>query len=108
MFAIGMTSTSLYDAVYIKWYSGCVRTTVDLPEALLDNAKRRARERGVTLSILVQDALRHNLTSDDCYGADSEFRLFTVRGKSVPRDLDLDRTSSLIVLDDELTFGRGL
>ncbi len=85
-----------------------MRTTVDLPEALLDNAKRRARERGVTLSVLVQDALRHKLTGDDCSASDSEFRLFTVRGRSVPRDLDLDRTSSLTVLDDESMFGHGL
>ncbi len=85
-----------------------MRTTIDFPEALLDNAKRRARERGVTLSVLIQDALRKQLTHNDSSAPDAEFRLFTVRGKSVPRDLDLDRTSSLIALDDELVFGRGM
>lgn len=102
-------SSSPYDAIYIKvLLSVIMRTTVDLPEALLDNAKRRARERGITLSVLVQDALRHNLTGDNYLAPNSEFRLFTVRGRSVPRDLNLDRTSSLTVLDDEAMFGRGL
>ena len=85
-----------------------MRTTVDLPEALLDNAKRRARERGVTLSVLIQDALRNKLAHDVSSTPDPAFRLYTVRGRSIPRDLDLDRTSSLIQLEDELTFGRGL
>lgn len=85
-----------------------MRTTIDLPEVLLDNAKRCARKRGITLSVLLQDALRNQLTRIDSFPPDSAFRLPTVRGRSVSPDLDLDRTSSLIVLDDEATFGWGM
>ncbi len=91
-----------------KCYSRFVRTTIDLPEVLLDNAKRCARKRGITLSVLLQDALRNQLTRMDSFPPDAAFRLPTVRGRLAPPDVDLDRTSSLIVLDDELTFGRGM
>lgn len=91
----------------ITCYSHGMRTTIDLPDALLDNAKRCARERGITLSVLLQDALRHQLTRRDAF-PETAFRLPTVRGKSVSPTVDLDRTSSLIVLDDELSFGRGM
>lgn len=84
----------------------CMRTTIDLPEALLDNAKRCARERGITLSVFLQDALRYQLTRSDA-PSHTAFRLPTVRGRSISPDVELDRTSSLIVVDDELTFGQG-
>ncbi|MDQ2900965.1 MAG: ribbon-helix-helix domain-containing protein, partial [Acidobacteriota bacterium] len=65
-----------------------MRTTIDLPEALLDNAKRCARKRGITLSVLLQDALRNQLTRMDSFPSDPAFRLPTVRGRSVSADVD--------------------
>jgi len=83
-----------------------VRTTIDLPEPLLQNAKRRAADRGVTLSALVEDALRGHLAARPAQTA-APFKLHSVRGRLVRPDLDLDRASSLITLDDESEFGRG-
>lgn len=40
-----------------------MRTTVNLDEHVLENARRRARERGITLGELVEDALRRELAS---------------------------------------------
>jgi hypothetical protein len=80
-----------------------VRTTVDLPQPLLHNAKRRAAERGVTLSALVEDALRTHLAAKP-KGPDTPFRLHTVRGRLVQPDLDLDRTSAIVASDDESDF----
>jgi len=82
-----------------------MRTTVDLPEPLIQNAKRRASERGVTLSALVEDALRSHLAAR-LKRSQGPFRLHTVRGRLVRPELDLDRTSALVVLDDESHFGR--
>ncbi len=80
-----------------------MRTTISLPDPLLDNAKRRASERGVTLSVVVEDALRVHLAepgvSDAC-----EFRLVTMRGRLTNPALDLDRTSALDVAGDEAWF----
>lgn len=41
-----------------------MRTTVDISDAVLDSARRAAKERGSTLSRLVDDALRRELSSD--------------------------------------------
>ena len=80
-----------------------MRTTVDLPEPLLNNAKRRAAELKVTLSEVVQDALRGHLAQRSLRGT-RDFQLHTVRGRLVRPDLDLDRTSLLVTLDDEAEY----
>jgi hypothetical protein len=87
-----------------SWYSWGMRTTVDLPEPLLENAKEVAGQRRVTLSQVVQDALRGFLGQAPPTTA-TEFRLHTVKGKLVRADLDLARTSSLLTMDDEAEFG---
>jgi hypothetical protein len=82
-----------------------VRTTIDVNEPLLDDAKRLAAERQVTLSTLVEDALRAFLNSRVAPEKRTRFRLHTVRGRLVRPDLDLDRTSALVVEDDETAYG---
>lgn len=42
-----------------------MRTTVTIHDELLESAKLRARERGVTLSQLVEDGLRRELSAED-------------------------------------------
>lgn len=79
-----------------------VRTTVSLPEPLLENAKRRAAARGVTLSVVVEDALRSHLRETEMSAP--PFRLHTVRGRLVNPDLNLDRTSELVIMDDEADY----
>ena len=81
-----------------------MRTTIDLPEPLLKNAKQQAAELRVTLSEVVQDALRSHLAKRSARGK-AKFQLHTVRGRLVHPDLDLDRTSSLVTLDDESDYG---
>jgi hypothetical protein len=82
-----------------------MRTTVSLPDPLLDNARQSAAERGITFSVLVEDALRLLLAKAPS-GATAPFRLHTVRGKLVDPDLDLSRTSALTVQEDEARFHR--
>jgi hypothetical protein len=81
-----------------------MRTTINISEPVLRSARRRAAERGVTLSAFAEDALRAQLARKESAAAPS-FRLHTVRGRLVRPDLDLDRTSALLALDDEATFG---
>ena len=83
-----------------------MRTTVSIPEPLLHNARKRAAERGVTLSVVVEDALRKELAQDRIV-PEQRFQLYTVRGRLVQPDLDLDRTSALLTADDEAEFGGG-
>jgi len=81
-----------------------MRTTISLPEPLLENAKQRAAERGITLSALLADALRNVLLAPKAPRSVPPFRLHTVKGRLVNPNLDLDRTSALVVAEDEASF----
>lgn len=83
-----------------------MRTTVDLPEPIIQNAKLLAGERGVTFSEVVEDALRTHLSPRGGRPR-GKVRLPTVRGRLVNPELDLDRTSALTVAEDESYFARG-
>lgn len=52
----------------------CMRTTLDLDDALMRDAKRRAAESGSTLTALVETALREFLRREEQI-AKSSFRL---------------------------------
>jgi hypothetical protein len=80
-----------------------MRTTISLPAPLLENAKQCAVERGVTLSALLEDALRCLLARNPSSSTPA-FRLHTVRGKLVDPHMDLDRTSTLVAMEDEASF----
>ena len=80
-----------------------MRTTVDLSEPLLRNAKKRAAQGGVTLSVVIENALRQHLSARVVEPA-AEFKLETVKGRLVKPDLDLDRTSALLLDEDERGF----
>jgi|HubBroStandDraft_4_1064222.scaffolds.fasta_scaffold501834_2 hypothetical protein len=77
-----------------------MRTTISLPDPLLENAKQLAEQRGITLSALLQDALQQLFSRKPATPA-PPFHLYTVRGKLVNPNLDLDRTSALVAADDE-------
>jgi len=80
-----------------------MRTTISLPEPLLENAKQFAATRQVTLSVVLEDALRCFLAKPPAQKAD-RFRLHTVAGRLVDPNMDLDRTSALLMQDDEAAF----
>jgi hypothetical protein len=82
-----------------------MRTTISLPEPLLENAKQYAAIRQVTLSVILEDALRCFLAKPAAQKPD-RFRLHTVAGRLVDPNIDLDRTSALIAEDDEAAFRR--
>ena len=81
-----------------------MRTTIDLPEPLLRSAKRRAEERKVTLSQVVGDALRAELSKKPA-APNRPFKLITAKGKPWP-GIDLNKTSALIAMDDEAQYKR--
>jgi hypothetical protein len=77
-----------------------MRTTITLPDPVLENAKQRARERGITLSEFVAEAVQRHVVKQNTSGERPPFRLITVSGKALP-GVDLSRPSALIVEDDE-------
>jgi hypothetical protein len=77
-----------------------MRTTINLPDTVLRDAKLRAAEEGVTLTQLVTEALRQRLTG----GRASEgvpFRMRTFAGNGPLPGVDLDDNAVLRAFMDE-------
>jgi hypothetical protein len=81
-----------------------MRTTVDIPDALLRRARQLAEARGRTLSAVVVDALRSALSRPAPSEQPEPFRLVTFAGTSAWPDLDFDRASELVAAEDELGY----
>lgn len=82
-----------------------MRTTLNLDTPILENAKAAAVGRGVTLGELVEDAVRAYLAPKDVATV-PPFQLHTVRGTLIQPDLDLTRTSALLLAEDVETYGK--
>ena len=77
-----------------------MRTTIRLDDDLLGRAKRVAVERGITLTAVIEDALRRAL-SPDVARTRTPFSLPTFRGDGLQPGVDLDDTASLLDVMDE-------
>jgi hypothetical protein len=87
-------------------YDTHMRTTISLDDALGKAARRRAREQGLSLSAFMAKAVRALLAEEARPAARRRpFRLVTVGGGGPQPGVDLDRTSGLIVADDEAAYG---
>jgi hypothetical protein len=82
-----------------------MRTTVDLPEPVLQNARRRAAERNVTLSEIVTEALVTELNAPTPTVA-QPFKLVTFGGpnSAVRPGIDLNKISAIIADEDEIYY----
>ena len=78
-----------------------MRTTIHLPDALLDQARRRALETGTTLTGVIEDALRESLASKRTRKKASPVRLTTFGGKGLRPGVDLDDTAALLDVMEE-------
>ncbi|HXJ42589.1 MAG TPA: hypothetical protein VNH18_25135 [Bryobacteraceae bacterium] len=81
-----------------------MRTTVNLPDGILRNAQKLASQRGITFSVVVEEALCGYLSKGASVRTPA-FELHTVGGRLVQPHLDLDRTSALLTQADEFEFG---
>jgi Bacterial antitoxin of type II TA system, VapB len=62
----------------------CMRTTLDLDDALIRKAKGRATDEGTTLTALIEAALRQYLVPAPPAGTTFRLKLLTKRGRPVP------------------------
>ncbi len=82
-----------------------MRTTISLDDRVAAAARRKAAQRGVSFSALVSIALQ-KLLAERPATDEPPFELLTVgRGGHLP-GVDLDRTSALLVAEDEAIYGR--
>lgn len=77
----------------------CMRTTIDLNEALLRRAKRRAARDGTTLRELVEAALRRYLAGAVAPRADYELKWRAESGQLLPGVRIEDRDALFDIMD---------
>jgi hypothetical protein len=78
-----------------------MRTTIRLPDDLLALAKKRAVERGMTLTRFFEDAIRETLSRDRRRAKDkTAVSLTTTGGRGTYPGVDLDDTATLIDVMD--------
>lgn len=82
-----------------------MRTTIFVDDRLGEAARTRAQREGKSLSALVSRALEEYLAKPPQRGEAPPFRLITVGGGGPHPGVDLDRTSALLLADDEAAFG---
>jgi len=73
-----------------------VRTTVDIPEELLREAKERAARNGRTLGQVVEDALRSSFQRLDAVSDRAPVALPTFGGGGLQPGVDLDDSAALL------------
>jgi hypothetical protein len=69
-----------------------MKTTIELPEDLFLQAKRRALEQGTTLKALIEAGLRQSLAqAKSKRAAPYQFPVVTAMAQSTPNQIDLNR-----------------
>jgi len=75
-----------------------MRTTVRLDDHLLAEAKKHAAESGMTLTSVLEQALRESLARRNAQARSKQVRLKTVKGGGVRAWVDLDDSAALLDL----------
>ena len=77
-----------------------MRTTINLPDDLILQAKKAALEADTTLTEVIADALREALAKRRGKNGRSDFKIITSGSGGVLPGVDLDDTSALLDLMD--------
>ncbi len=84
-----------------------MRTTISIDDEILEQLKRRARETGTSVSEQIEEAIRRDLNARADPAEPVGLELVTFgRGGRFSR-FDVDRTSSLLEIEDRERFGSG-
>lgn len=79
----------------------CMRTTINLDDQLLAQARHVAQQTGTTVTALIEEALRERLARLPVTARQEPTRLPTVGGKWLLPGVDLDNAAALRDLMDE-------
>lgn len=78
-----------------------MRTTISIDDHLLDEVRRRAAERGQTISQVIEDSLRESLLRRDERPREA-FRISTFAAGGYQPGVNLDDNASLLDLMDPI------
>lgn len=73
-----------------------MRTTINVDDQLLKRAKAQAAASGMTLTQLIEDALRESLTRSEKVEERGYVRVVTMKGTGTRPGIDLDNSQSLL------------
>ena len=73
-----------------------MRTTINIDDQLLMQAKAQAAASGVSLAQLIEDALRESLIRRENVGNRERVRMITLKGTGTRPGIDLDNSQSLL------------
>jgi hypothetical protein len=73
-----------------------MRTTINVDDQLLMQAKAQAAASGVTLTQLIEDALRESLIRRENVENRERVRMITMKGTGTRPGIDLDNSQSLL------------
>jgi hypothetical protein len=73
-----------------------MRTTINVDDQLLMQAKAQAAASGVTLAQLIEDALRESLIRRENVENRERVRMITMKGTGTRPGIDLDNSQSLL------------
>lgn len=73
-----------------------MRTTINVDDQLLMQAKAQAAASGVTLAQLIEDALRETLIRRENMENRERVRMITMKGTGTRPGIDLDNSQSLL------------
>jgi metal-responsive CopG/Arc/MetJ family transcriptional regulator len=73
-----------------------MRTTINVDDQLLMQAKAQAAASGVTLAQLIEDALRESLIRRENMENRERVRMITMKGIGTRPGIDLDNSQSLL------------
>ena len=72
-----------------------MRTTITLDEGLAADVKRRAMSEGKSVSAVIAEALRAQLTRREAPSRGAPFRLITVKGEGLRPGVDLTKLRTI-------------
>jgi hypothetical protein len=78
-----------------------MQTTIQLDDALLEQATKLAREKGCDLSHLIEDTLRDKIALQPPVSPQPFVRLTTVCGEGVRPGVDLNSSAALLSLMEQ-------
>lgn len=77
-------------------YTISMRTTINLAEPLLEETKRAALERRISMAAFVEEALREKLSRLNTKEPAAPYCAVTVKGNGLQPGVDLDDSASLL------------
>ena len=77
-----------------------MRTTITLDDGLAADVKRRARSEGKSVSAVIAEALRAQLTRREAPARPAPFRLITVKGEGLRPGVDLTKVRTIEETED--------